>query len=244
MKILLLPFITLSLVAQEPSREKNALDKVELPGVTVNVKENAVDVASMICLNEGPLEFIACTKNTKEHESLIRTEAKPSHIHAALLLIGAKAGHPAIRKMVGEEEQARFIDLPPKGSPIGVSLVITGKDGKKTERLISDFVARINYDEETEEPKIESTAEEFKTFLFAGSHLHGPEGQPKVYLADNSGSVISLSTFGDELLCLPGVHAKVNQALQWEVNPKHVPKVESKVLLRLRPLKEKGNADK
>ena len=244
MKLLLFPLFAFSLAAHEPETKHQTFGTIELPGVAVNVKENAIDVDSTICLTEGALEFIACTKDTKEHESLIRIGAKPSHIHTALLLIGAKAGHPAIRKMIGEEENARFIDLPPKGSPIGVSLLITGKDGRKTERPISDFISRITYEEDPEAPKLESTEKEFKTFLFAGSHLHGPEGQPKVYLADNSGSVISLSTFGDELLCLPGVHAKVNQALQWEINPKHVPKLETKVVLRLRPQKEKSEPKK
>ena len=33
--------------------------------------------------------------------SVVVVEAKPSHIHTALLLIGARAGNPAMRKPIG-----------------------------------------------------------------------------------------------------------------------------------------------
>ena len=47
--------------------------------------------------------------------------------------------------------------------------------------------------------------------------------------------LISIATFGDEVLCLPGVHGNDNGSLMWEVDTTKVPKVGSKVTLRLRP---------
>jgi hypothetical protein len=47
--------------------------------------------------------------------------------------------------------------------------------------------------------------------------------------------VISISTFGDELLCLPGIYTEANDALMWQANPDKLPKVGTKVTLRLRP---------
>ena len=73
------------------------------------------------------------------------------------------------------------------------------------------------------------------TFLFAGSHLRDNGPGPRTYLADLSGHVISIATFGDELLCLPSVHSHLNGTLTWRVNPKHLPQVGTKVTLRLRP---------
>ena len=72
-------------------------------------------------------------------------------------------------------------------------------------------------------------------FLFAGSHLRDNGPGPRQYLADLSGNVISIATFGDELLCLPGVHSEANDALMWQIDATHLPKVGSKVTLRLRP---------
>jgi hypothetical protein len=47
--------------------------------------------------------------------------------------------------------------------------------------------------------------------------------------------VISIATFGDELLCLPGVHSHENGSLMWQVDATELPKVGTKVTLRLRP---------
>jgi hypothetical protein len=54
-------------------------------------------------------------------------------------------------------------------------------------------------------------------------------------LSDQSGNVISIATFGDELLCLPAIHSQNNDALMWQVNATNLPAVGSNVTLRLRP---------
>ena len=133
---------------------------------------------------------------------------------------------------MGEGDDQRWVDLPPKGSPMTVAFVTTDDKGKQTERPLSDFVTRIN---EEGEPDPKEAAKRLKTFLFAGSHLFAKGEGPKTYLADRSGSVISLSTFGDELLCLPEVYGHENHALMWELDSKHLPKVGAKIILRLRP---------
>jgi hypothetical protein len=47
--------------------------------------------------------------------------------------------------------------------------------------------------------------------------------------------VISIATFGDEVLCLPEVHSSENGALMWSIDSTHLPAVSSKIILRLRP---------
>lgn len=224
-----------------PGIDKDTLQNLNLPGVTINLKARAVDIVSTVALTEGSLEFVACTENTKEHEAVITVQAKPSHIHTALLLLGAKAGHPAIRKIVGEGDDQRWLDLAPKGSSLAVSLVIPDKEGKPTERPISDFVNRLDLEGN---PDNAEAKKRLKTFLFAGSHLIGKEDAPKAYLADKSGSVISLSTFGDELLCLPQIYGHENHALQWEAKSTHLPKVGTKIILRLKPMKQVSTIEK
>jgi len=212
-----------------------ALEKLKLPGVKINLEERAVDVESVICLRTGGLELIACTKDTKEHESIIMVNTKAKYIHTALLLLGAKAGSPAMRKMV-EEGGGRWIDLPPRGAAVDVFLVIADQEGKLIERPISDFIMR-NSDRAGSGNGADEEAVKFptNTFVFAGSHLHGQGDAPRKYLADGSGNVISLSTFGDEVLCLPDVHGHANGGLMWEVDSTHLPALETKVTLRLRP---------
>ena len=230
---LLIVALSTPLLAEEPTKDlQDALATLKLPGVKIDLEERAVDVTAIVNLDEGLLEFVACTKDTKEHESIVKIQAKPSHIHTALLLLGAKAGHPAIRKIVGEGDDQRWIDLPPKGSAVTVSFVTTDDGGEQTERPLSAFVTRMN---EEGEPNLEEAAKRLKTFLFAGSNLYGDGEGPKTYLADRSGSVISLTTFGDELLCLPEIYGHENHALLWELNSKHLPKIGAEIILRLRP---------
>lgn len=223
--------------AKEASGLEAALDKLKLPGVKINLKERCVDVDGSICLDQGALELIACTKNSKEHESIVTIDAKAKHIHAALLLLGAKPGNPAMQKPV-DKERTRWIHVPPKGGLVDVFLVFKDEGGKMVERPISDFIeayedAQGGGVEEPDEEK--DTKFPTHTLLFAGSFLHGKEDGPRKYLADMSGNVISLATFGDELLCLPGIYGHAAGALAWQVNSTHLPAVDTKVKLRLRP---------
>ena len=166
---------------------------------------------------------------------IIMVDAKPSHIHTALLLLGAKPGNPAMRKPI-DEEGTRFIDLPPRGAPVDVFLVVADAAGKSVERPISEFIEPAEREDgfggaaDEEDGKFPT-----HTFVFAGSILFGEGEGPRRYLADQSGSVISISTFGDELLCLPGIHGHLNGMLMWQVRAGEIPALDSKVILRLRP---------
>jgi hypothetical protein len=212
---------------------QSALQQLKFPGVTINVQERCVDVESSVCLHRGTLELVACTKGTKEHESIVVIEAKPVHIHTALLLLGAQPGSPAMRQQLADQAE-RWIDVPPRGGPVDVFLVFKGKEGKMLDHPISDFIAPSN-----KRPDDSASADQARfpthTFLFAGSVLYGDGPGPRRYLSDQSGNVISLSTFGDELLCLPAIHSQNNDALMWQVNATNLPAVGSNVTLRLRP---------
>ena len=205
------------------------------PGITIKAEERCVDVDATICLSEGYLELVACTKDTKEHESIMVIDAKAQHIHAALLLLGAKPGNPAMRKPINEEA-TRWVHVPPQGNPVKVSLVFADGDGAMVEHPISDFITTSE-----DESGLPPTAAEEKavfpdTFVFAGSLFHGAGDGPQQYLCEESGNVISVSTFGDELLCLSGMHAQDNAALSWQINTDKIPELGTKVTLRLRPV--------
>ncbi len=220
-------------VATKPARKN-----VKLPGLLINFQQRCVDLESSVCLDRGFLELIACTKGSKEHESIVALTARPMHIHTALLLLGINSGNPAMRKPI-DKQGTRWIDIPPKGDPVRVSLVFKSSKGKMVEYPISDFITRseMSPDEKADSDTDDADEDtEFPhTFLFAGSLLRGEGPGPRKYLADHSGNVISIATFGDELLCLPGVQSHENGALMWQVDATELPEVGSKVTLRLRP---------
>ena len=232
--------------APNPARKN-----VKLPGLVIDFQKRCVDLEGAICLEEGTLELIACTKGSKEHESIVVIKARPMHVHAALLLLGANPGNPAMRKPIDEKE-TRWIDIQPKGDPVGVYLVFKDLKGEMVERPISDFVAPA---EKNPDEKVgaddDAAAEDIKfphTFLFAGSLLRSNGPGPRTYLSDLSGNVITIATFGDGLLCLPGIHGHQNGSLMWQVDPTELPKAGTKVTLRLRPklrgAPKTGKADK
>ncbi|MDP6735864.1 MAG: YdjY domain-containing protein [Nitrospinaceae bacterium] len=218
--------------------EEKALSKLKLPGIKLNLDERTIDVNASVCLHEGLLELVACTKGSKEHESIISIESRPVHIHAALLLFGTKPGTPGLR-MVSDAKGVRWIPVEPAGDRVRVSLVFPDIQGKLQEHPIQKFIAL------AQSKKISGLTEDSapprkfpSSFLFAGSHLVNDGPGPKKYLSGQSGNVISISSFGDELLCLSEVYGHENDGLVWEVNPKSLPKVGTPVILRLRPVRK------
>jgi len=215
---------------------EQALRKLSLPGIKLNLEERCVDVNATVCLHKGLLELVACTRGTKEHESILSIAARPMHIHTAMLLMGASPGAPAMRK-VQDGARARWVPVDPAGDPVCVSLVFAKSKGKPQEYPIQKFISPAQSDEISGIPAKKMLATFPASFLFAGSHLVENGSGPRKYVCEQSGNVISISTFGDELLCLPGIHGHQNNGLAWQVNPKGLPRVGEQVILRLR-LKE------
>jgi len=248
---ILLAFICKPSAAGEAAPAKPARKPVKLPGMVIDVEKQCVDLEGAICLDKGLLELVACTKGSKEHESIVAVSGRAMHIHTALLLLGADNGHPAMRTPV-DEEKTRWVNVPPRGDPIDVFLVTTNKDGMAIERPISDFIVRssqrvdevdgafITAPSQAEKRGTEKEARLPHTFLFAGSHLRDNGAGSRQYLADLSGNLISIATFGDELLCLPFHQTQENDALMWQVKPESLPKAGTNVTLRLRPNKSKA----
>ena len=212
---------------------------VVLPGLTVDFAKRCVDLEATVCLDDGLLELIACTKGSKEHESIVAVTARPMHIHTALLLLGATSGQPAMRLPGDPNGGPQWVDVPPSGDPVDVSLVFEEADGRPVELPISEFLtlSDLGKDALTAAGAAAENGEESRfpdTFLFAGSQLRDNGEGPRTYLADENGNVISIATFGDEVLCLDGMHGQANDALMWQVNPDKLPQVGAPVTLRLR----------
>src|SRR5262245_37980507 len=67
-----------------------------VPGddVWIDPTYKRVVVDGTICLREGQLEMFACTRGTKEHESIVAADTKAYAVHAGLLAVGAQVGTP------------------------------------------------------------------------------------------------------------------------------------------------------
>lgn len=221
-----------------PPKTAEALRKLKLPGIHLNLNERAIDVNATVCLHQGLLELVACTKGSKEHESIVSVDARPVHIHTALLLLGAQPGTPASRLVQGAEG-VRWVPVKPAGDRVQVSLVFPSATGKLQEHPIQNFIAFAQPKKISGLSPVKIKPKRFSAdYLFAGSHLMKMGNGPKRYLCEQSGNVISISSFGDELLCLPEIHGQEDDGLFWEVNPEGLPAMGQQVILRLRPIRK------
>ncbi len=61
-------------------------------GITLDLKNKRVEVKGRICLDQGLIEYLACAKGGKEHESLLVMDCKPHELFLALQTLGLRPG--------------------------------------------------------------------------------------------------------------------------------------------------------
>src|SRR5437899_803009 len=104
MSVPLLLAVVLALPSQPPAQPKPPADDFKPDpswkpldngkAVWFDPKGKRLIVRARVALTDGALEHLLCRENTKEHESVLATEAVPRLLHTALLLTGAEPGHP------------------------------------------------------------------------------------------------------------------------------------------------------
>lgn len=183
---------------EEPNSQKTESPKPSgwitlFPEVRVNRDLKAVEFTGTIAVDHKVfLEVLACPKNTKEHESLVVTAAAPSHVHAALLLIGLVPGSPGFYDWRGATLQTT--------APTGPSVEVTLIAPNLPQQPLSNFAVQ-SQTGQTLTDRLNGRA-----FVFAGStfaaNKEDPNG-PQRYRADADGTLIGLSMFGGETVACP-----------------------------------------
>jgi len=194
---------------------------IEADGVTI--WPHRVEVQALVCLDEGWLEQIACSPGTREHEALVVVEIPPSDLHAALLAAGFEPGSPGHWTDDGSVVTA----VPPSGDRVRIE-VRRQRDGRTVQEPIGAWMIGAIHGEPFPETH----------WVFAGSAFaENPDwmGPGEHYVADLSGSVIGLVTFGDEVIGFETVMAdqEAVEPMQWKVNTDHVPPIGTTVTLIL-----------
>ncbi len=186
--------------------------------------QRRVYVEAAVCLREGEygLEFLLCRKATKEHESVLHTEADARIIHLGLQAAGAVPGSPV--KFDPEFKS-------PTGTPIKITARYTEK-GKLVTRPAQDWVRN------TKTKK--ALAEDW---VFAGSEFFTDPEDPKkkpIYLATAEGSYVSVANVPTAMLDLPINSPKQLEGRTFAPFTERIPPVDTKVVLVLEPvLKDK-----
>ncbi len=209
---MLLPLSALAQGAEGPAATRPA-DKLPFIKVDLAARRVAVECSAIACPNA--LEFLCVTEGTNEHESILRTKAKPSQIHLALLMLGLKAGEP-----VRFSEPANKW-LPPQGMPLQIS--VEYEKGGKTVSMPAWKFFREMKDKKVMQPR---------TWIFVGSKVYNT-GQ---YAADITGYVVSIVNFDLSLIDVPMLASSSNEQLEYEINPDTVPAEGTPVRMILEPV--------
>ena len=219
---LLLPACASSQVASTPppaAGPATAPARGRLEHIQVDVKRRQVRVDAETLAVDAPLEFFCVLAGTSEHESVIRTPAKPANIHLALVMIGLEPGAPV------QYFEATKKWLPPHGPPLQITMEYE-QDGK----TVSVPAYRWMRDIRTKKPMPPLT------WIFAGSRVMG-DGK---YAADVTGYVVSVVNFDLTMIDIPDLASNSNETLLWERNPDVMPPAGTKVTMLIEPA---GGAD-
>ncbi|MEX2219722.1 MAG: YdjY domain-containing protein [Phycisphaerales bacterium] len=209
--------------------------KEALPGIRIDRAARTVEFEGTVPIDcHDPrtprvyLEVAVCTPDTKEHEALVVTRAKPSDVHAALLAVGLEPGEPG--RWTWEDK--KLISHPPRGA--AVEVLFSWRDTSGSQRLspATDWVISA----ETRAP-FASAAPGNAGWVFAGSRFVPREGVER-YDADGTGTLIGLCTFGTETIAWKRVispEAEVEEP-EWIADPAKVPPRGTQVTVRIRAL--------
>ena len=188
-------------------------------GVVAQIDAGVVSLPGWIELQEGWLEVGVCRQGTRDHETVVATTCRPSVVHAAMLLAGFEPGSPAWYRADGSSG-------PASGDPVEVEIHIEEPTGSNR---ILPLSAAID----------DARGASDLRWVFAGSSFrpNPPRmGPGEYYTADYAGTIVGLTTFGDEVVAAVEVRSPeigIDPAV-WKIRPGVLPPPGSRVSLVLR----------
>ncbi|MEP0843560.1 MAG: hypothetical protein HRF43_12730 [Phycisphaerae bacterium] len=184
------------------------------PGIRIDWRERQVEVQVTVILRQGDLELFACSPGNREHEAIVRIEARPTHLYQALGLIGLTPGRP-----MRYDENEKYI--PATGDAVDLDIAYT-LNGQPRREPIEHWLERVDGKGPLGR----------QPWVFAGSL---PLEDGRGLAADVEGTVIALVDFPTSLIALAEEHSESND--QWwlrHATPR-IPPVGTPARLIIRP---------
>jgi hypothetical protein len=204
MKWLLIIGLVLSITAHAEQQETNQPLKqigpntFEIGKVRFDKAQKTVTFPGFLNMDKGMIEYVIVTSLGKTHESLVRTDAQPTHIHLAMLLLGAKG--------LGTNAFPEDPKAPIPGDK--VTIQISWKDPAGVEKRFppEDFI--INQESKT--PAVRGP------WIYNGSRV--VQG---TFVAQQIGSIVSTMTDADALMNNPRAGHENDKI--WEIKSEGLP---------------------
>ncbi len=182
--------------------------------VWIDMKDKQVVLLGEVCQAGYPLEFFA-SNATRAYESVVTVNVTPFIVHAGLMRLGAKPGHPV-------RFNPRFV--PPAGTEIAIEVRWKDKDGKVQAAPAQHWIRNIQ------------TKKELDTnWVFAGSYFVKNEETGQEYYQANYGALICVLNLPDAMLDLPIRSYGAIEARSFEAFKEHLPPPGTPTTLLLKP---------
>jgi hypothetical protein len=203
----------------EPPRadpfQPNAAWKSLGKDIWFDAKQKRLILRARVCLRDGYLEHLLCSARSKEHESILATEAPPAMIQAGLLLTGIEPGKPV-------QFQPDF--APPKGPAVAIELQWIDHLGKPQTSDARKWV------------KGEKTSKELAPhWVFAGSYFVEDPTTGRRRFAADGGDLITVSNFTSAILDVPIQSSASDAERSFVAFTDRIPPLETGVTLILKP---------
>ena len=182
-------------------------------GIRIDWVRRQVEADATVILREGLIELFACSPQIREHEAIVRIEARPLHLFQALGLIGLTPGHPILY----DDETGRR--APAAGDPVEIEVRYPA-GGQVQTVPIERWLLRSR----------EGRPVDRLPWVFAGS----VELEDNSIAADYEGTVVAVVDFGSSLVALPELHSDRNAELWLKPNTAAIPPVGTKCVLVFR----------
>jgi hypothetical protein len=199
-------------LAKDPPGMKRLLPDYD---VWIDPKNKRVVLDGTICLREGQLEMFACTRGTKEHQSIVSADTRAKAVHAGLLAVGAKVGTPARFEPKYE---------PATGTEIEITALWKDSQGKVHNDRAQDWIRDTKTGKAMTYP-----------WVFAGSGFWEDEATGQKHYLAESGDFICVSHFPSAMLDLPIASSQANAELMFSAFTDHIPPLGTRVRLVLTP---------
>jgi hypothetical protein len=183
--------------------------------IWVDVPDKQVVLQGEVCKAGYPLEFFA-TYSNRSYEAVVAVNVTPSIVHAGLLAIGAKPGHPA-------RFQPKF--EPPEGTEVAIELRWKDAKGKVQSAPAQDWIRDVKTKKSPQ-----------KNWVFGGSAFVTDESTKKQYYQADSGELICVLSLPTAMLDLPMQGYGAIEARSFEAFEEHLPPPGTPVTLLLKPI--------
>src|SRR5688572_7712745 len=168
--------------------------RLQIGVLTIDPKSKSITFPAVVNMNTGMVEYLIVTTTGKVHESLLRTDAEPYHIHTGMLLLGFKP--PT------NTEPTAFFDAKREipGRKVKIEVKLPGANSNlepiQTFLAFASSKARVKTDDIPAWIYNGSRFAKSSTPRAAPASSQSVEGVPtdatKVFLAQKEGSIVSL----------------------------------------------------